>query len=71
MGATHFLWRVREPRTGRWRVLRWKMTAAAAAAWAASQGVIEIEKVEGSAETREDHYGRGYGQHVPPAPGKE
>ena len=47
------------------------MTAADAATWAENNG-CEIEKVEGSGETREDHYGRrGYGGSVSSAPGME
>lgn len=46
------------------------MSEANAAAWTEKNG-CEIEKVEGSGETRVDHYGpRGYGGSVSPAPGK-
>lgn len=45
-------WRRKDPKTRRWRVLGWKMTADQAKDWAAKEGV-ELEMVDGSAETRE------------------
>jgi len=46
-------WRRKDPRTGRWRVLRWKMTDNSARQWAEKEGA-EIEKVPGSEEIRTD-----------------
>jgi hypothetical protein len=48
-------WRIKDKRAGRWRTLRWKMTDADAAQWAAREGV-EIEKLPGTDEERQ-----GYG----------
>jgi hypothetical protein len=51
---TYYQWRVLEQdRRGRdkWRILRWRMTEAGAADWAASTGRT-IEKVPGSGEER-------------------
>jgi hypothetical protein len=70
----HWRWRVRlKPGASspwfsakRWKELRWRMSEGNAAAWADKNG-CEIEKVEGSGETREDHYGpRGYRGSVSP-----
>ena len=58
-----YSWRRKDPRTGRWRALRWKMTDADAAAWAKREGV-EIEQIPGSREER-----TASGQFTPPVPG--
>jgi hypothetical protein len=48
-----YRWRIRDPkRRSGWRELTWSMTEEEAAKWAATQGVVEYEKVEGSAEKR-------------------
>jgi hypothetical protein len=75
---TFWQWRVRlKPETPRdpwfshktWKMLRRRMTEADAANWAEKNG-CDIEKVEGSGETRSDLYGpHGYGGLVTPAPG--
>ena len=51
MAITLYSWRLKEPRTGRWRLLRWKMTEDDARQWAAAEGA-ELERVEGSEEVR-------------------
>lgn len=51
-------WRRKDPHTGRWRVLRWKMTEEDAKRWASKEGA-ELEKVLGSDETRADVRGQG------------
>lgn len=60
MPITLYSWRRKDPRTGRWRELRWKMTDEDAQAWAAKEGA-ELEKVLNSAETRIDIDGRQQG----------
>ena len=57
MPITLYSWRIKDPRTGRWRVLRWKMTEEDAQAWAKKEGA-ELEKVPNSEETRTDVDGR-------------
>jgi len=52
-----YSWRILDPRTGRWRTLRWKMTDEEAQAWAQREGA-KLERVERSAETRTDVDGR-------------
>ena len=55
----------------KWTLLHWRMTEADAATWAENNG-CEIQKVDGSGETRSDLYGaQGYGGSVSPAPGME
>jgi len=44
-------WRRRDPHTGRWRVLAWKMTEDDARRWAAKEHA-EIEKIPNSEEIR-------------------
>jgi len=44
-------WRMKDQRTGRWRLLRFKLADQDAKAWADKEGV-ELQKVEGSAERR-------------------
>jgi len=51
-------WRRKDPRTGRWRVLAWKMTDENARQWAAKEGA-EIEKVPNTEEVTTDVSGRG------------
>ena len=65
MPITLYSWRHKDPSTGRWRVLRWKMTEPDAAQHARVYGV-EVEKVAGSAEVREP-VTIGWGGFVPPA----
>ena len=48
-----YRWRIKDKRSGRWRVLRWMMTEEDAADWARKEGV-EIERVEGLREVRTD-----------------
>lgn len=63
-------WRLRNvKKRGGWEVLNWSMTEADAAQWARNNKV-ELEKVEGSREERQDYYGDGHGQSTPRAPGK-
>ena len=54
---------------GGWEVLHWAMTEADAAQWARHNGV-DLQKVEGSREERQDLYGDGDRQVLPAAPGK-
>ena len=58
MLVTLYSWRRKDPRTGRWRKLTWRMTEASAAEHAKVYGV-ELEKVAGSEEVREDLRGTG------------
>lgn len=53
MTVTLYSWRRKDPRTGRWRALRWKMTEDDVRQWAAMEGA-EIQKVSGTDETRAD-----------------
>ena len=55
--VTVYRWRIKDKRTGRWRVLRWSMTEQNAIDWARKDGV-EIKRVEGSREDRTDVDGR-------------
>ena len=62
-------WRLRNvEKRGGWEVLSWTMTEGDAAEWARNNKV-ELEKVSGSREDRQDHYGTSY-ESVTPAPGK-
>lgn len=70
MAIVMWRWEEKDPRTGRWRVLRWMMDEVQAAE-RARMHQVELRKVPGSREERRDLYGGGYGQHVPPAPDKE
>ena len=58
MPITLHSWRRKDPRTGRWRVLAWKMTEDDARQWA-SRGSAEIEKVPNSEEVRNAVSGYG------------
>lgn len=49
--------RRKDPRLGRWRELRWKMTDESAREWAEREGA-ELEKVPNSVEVRTDVDGR-------------
>lgn len=51
-------WGRKDPRTGRWRVLRWKMTEDDARQWAARESA-EIEKIPNSEEVRTAMSGYG------------
>lgn len=53
-----YSWRRKDPRTRRWRVLRWKMTVEDAKRWA-KQESAEIEQIPNSEEIRTDVSGRG------------
>jgi hypothetical protein len=53
-----YSWRRRDPHTGRWRGLHWKMTEVDARRWAAKVGA-EIDKVPGSEEVRTEVGGYG------------
>lgn len=48
---TLYSWRRKDPGTGRWRVLRWKMTDDDAREWAAKEGA-ELERAPNSEEVR-------------------
>ena len=52
--------RVYDPQKKRWQELRWRMSEDQAAKWAAKEGV-QIERIEGSREERQDIYGDGPG----------
>ena len=52
MAITLYSWRRKDPRTGRWRKLTWKMTEEDARGWARKE-TVEIEQVEGSAQERQ------------------
>ena len=58
MRITLYPWRRKGPLTGRWRVLRWKMTDEDAKQWAEKEGA-ELEKVPGSDKVRSDAWGQG------------
>ena len=58
MPITLYSCRQKDLSTGRWRVLRWKMTEPDAAEHARVYGV-EVEKVPGSEDVREDLRGQG------------
>ena len=63
-------WRLRNAmKRGGWEVLHWVMTEADAAQWARHNGV-ELQKVEGSREERQDFSGSSYEQSVTPVLGK-
>jgi hypothetical protein len=57
MSVTLYSWCRKDPRTGRWRVLRWKMDDEEAHAWAKAEGA-ELEKVPNSEELRVNLDGR-------------
>ena len=63
-----YSWRRKDPRTGRWRLLRWKMNDGDAQAWAKMEGA-ELERVEGSAEERTPTTGAMPSGTMPAAPG--
>jgi hypothetical protein len=50
---TLYSWRRKDPSTGRWRLLRWKMGDEEARLWAEKEGA-ELEKVPNSEEVRVD-----------------
>lgn len=58
MTVALYSWRRKDPRTGRWRVLGWKMTDNEAARWAERKGT-EVEKALNSEETRAPVAGYG------------
>lgn len=66
MSDTYWQWRVLE--SGKWRTLRWRMTEEDALKWSEGR---PMEKVPNSAEARTNRSGQGWGQFVPPAPGKD
>ena len=51
-----YSWRHKDPRTGRWRLLRFKLSDDQARDWTESEGV-ELEKVPNTEERREGSEG--------------
>ena len=51
MPLTLYSWRRKDPHTGRWRLLAWKMTEDDARRWAAKESA-ELEKIPNSEEAR-------------------
>ena len=61
-------WRARGKLNREWRELAWRMTEESAQAWSLAEG-RDIEKIEGSAEERQDYRGEiGPGGFVPYSP---
>ena len=58
MPLTLCSWRRKDPRTGRWRVLAWKMTEDDARRWASRESA-ELEKIPNSEEARSAVSGYG------------
>ncbi len=69
--AVLWRWRLRNvKKRGGWEVLSWAMTEADAAEWGRNNKV-ELEKISGSREERQDFSGASYEQSVTPVPGKD
>ena len=56
MVVTLHSWRMKDPRTGRWRLLRFKLSDDQARDWTEKEGV-ELGKVPGTEERREGSEG--------------